>query len=135
FQTGSTYQARLRINPGVWEILSWNGLDNAAPYSSMQLKDSPHSPFMDWNTFSAWQRTDNFTSTLMYNPNTEGSIYVPISVVTWSWSYKVNAQYDPTPHWDLYDKGFIISPVVATTNFPEWSRRLQAHQTEFNQGF
>ena len=81
---------------------------------------------------------DSYKMYLMWTKNTPGSIYVPMCVTDWSWSWA--AHYDPNdPNPNSYG-GWVLDtasnsidpPSQDTTEFPEWTQNFDDLEWEFD---
>ena len=136
-----------------------DALDNAIPYGlaytttdgkdhqesataipGQQLKggDNPTSQLADavrrFTLPVTHTRSDQFVTTLMYNPGREGDnadIWVPVAKLPWSWSGFAKYDSKATPKWS---DSKVVAPVVpaasepaqANGDFPTWTRNVLA---------
>lgn len=98
------------------------GLDTNYPYNgvySNPASDSSNNTALVG--YSSYQRSDDFTMTLMYQPSLPSSIWVPIASVDWTWGYGATSN-DGGNTWTVGFRSWPGSPVAgATTSFPIWT--------------
>ncbi len=97
------------------------GLDGHYPYApGPKAQDSPGTPVSLYDLTIAVQ--DIFTMQLMYKPDTEGAIFVPLSDVDWTWTVNCG-RGSITEDWVLGDCGVSAPPTGSPAEaWMEWDR-------------
>ena len=74
---------------------------------------------------------DSASAWLMFNPNINNSIWVPLKKVTWSWGGSVrHIPDDPGNYWEkVPGTNYLSSTPTATdtTSFPHWTLNIAPH--------
>jgi hypothetical protein len=110
------------------------GLDNTYPYEAIvsgspgEAYDSPFVGLPATATNAAW--SFGATMFLMWNPNTRGSIPVPLGYIPWSVTSDAKPNSGATYGWSV-QTGAVINPSSTTfgaftesSTFPTWSTRV-----------
>jgi hypothetical protein len=99
------------------------GVDTDAPYDTRtNTNDSPYNQLQVG--YSARSRTDVLTMTLVFQPSTANTIFVPIASAQWSWGFQATSS-NGGQTWGLTGAtpASKLQP-SATTVFPAWASNL-----------
>ena len=125
-QVGTTSGSRTSSSTGTTQSYGpCGGVDTTYPYDTHNPTND--SPVNELNSgYKDRRRGDSFTMTLMFQPTSASSIFVPIAEVPWSWGFDATSG-DGGLTWTFASKtaAGILSP-SPTTNFPTWATNLDA---------
>jgi hypothetical protein len=101
-------------------------LDNRYPYPEDQDSlEALIEPDMVY-----WHTDQDFRTYLMWNPGTDGSIDVPLRVLSWFWQFDVVRVSENPSQFEVLNPDFSGKPAGGTigsqetTTHPEWTRNI-----------
>ena len=135
YSSSSSYQSKTL--PGGASASGIQFLDTGFPVTGVQVSrttyngpvifnDSPYEPLAKdyWAYSSTMTRSDNFKTTLMFQPS--GGIWIPVTQGTWNWGGSASYAY-PGP-WTGPTGATTtppsMSPATGNGNFPTWTHNV-----------
>jgi hypothetical protein len=104
------------------------GLDASYPYApGPETRDSPCVPVSDLDlTISV---TYDFTTQLMYKPETDGAIFVPLSELDWDWT-GISSRGSTADDWIMGDSQAHVPPTgTPAESWMEWTNITTGNET------
>jgi hypothetical protein len=113
-----------QANDGKWKDCTGNGLDSEFTYQNANAKTTPADDAPAVELFSSEKRvivSDNFEMYLMFKPDGQDSIYVPLRRVLWQWGGSANRD-TTTDAWSVSTRNYPSISNQEVSDEPVWTQ-------------